>query len=95
MDEPIKPEGVRLVLADGTEVPLELEYAGVGLYPSSDGVYDAFHIWNSQPNPPPPLTRGSRLKAESLPPRTVVNVELEIDTGEPDANGGPGPTMPK
>jgi hypothetical protein len=77
MAEPIKPEGVCLVLADGTEVPLEVEYIGFGLFPADDGVYDALHVWDVVLEVPIGPGR-SRVKIASMPPQTTLRFPADI-----------------
>ena len=64
-DQPAVPVNVRLQLADGTIVPIELVYIGQDKH----GIY----TWTAVPTSPV-ITRGSKLLVEQLPGRTAIHL---------------------
>ncbi|MBB5918918.1 hypothetical protein BJY24_007830 [Nocardia transvalensis] len=71
--DPIPPTNVRLVSADGEEIPLELDYVGV----DDDGI----HVWNA-------LVPDSFVPAASLvlrvsvwPAKTAIQFGLSVQGG--------------
>lgn len=69
MSQPVPPENVRVVLADGTEVPIECRY---------DGLTDGVHCWMAAITLRQPV---QEIIVDRWPADTSIgfDVELELD----------------
>lgn len=66
---PMPPENVRVVHGDGTTTPVELVYDGLD--------EEGMHVWTAVPHRLLDARAGDSLKADVLPPNTVIAVDMK------------------